>query len=133
MTIDQAKLKKWEEVVQFASDPERLSMLEMVLVKNGTTAKSASEPRSEAKPVLKQWKEGTQIGAIAEAALACEQPFSGYDLADKMRQSGYKFKSDKPGLAVTDVLRNPLRKKGVVRVYRKGHGSEPMLFERILP
>jgi hypothetical protein len=134
MKIDQAKLKKWEEVVQFASDPERLSMLEMVLDKNGTGPNGVpSSARSEPKPVpFKRWKEGTQIGAIADAAMQSEQPFSGYDLAAKMQQSGHKFTVDNPGLRVTDVLRTTLREKGVVRVFRKGRGSEPMLFERVL-
>jgi hypothetical protein len=139
MKIDQMKLQKWQEVVQFASDPERLSMLEMVLVQNGTGA-IVTEVQPQHQPsrpvagtaVLTRWKEGTQIRAIAKAALGCETPFTGYELAAKMQDAGYKFTTDRPGVTVTDVLRGPL-KDVVVRVFKKGQGSEPTHFESFLP
>lgn len=131
MKLNEAKLKKWQAVVEFASDPERLAMLETLVSENGTTGKVQQE-RPE-RPHDKRWKEGTQIAAIVEAALACAEPFSGYQLAAKMQAAGHKFRNpDRAGLAVTDVLRTELKEKGVVRVHKKGQGGAPMLFERVV-
>src|SRR5262249_43558712 len=96
MKLDLAKLdaqiNKLEDIKRIASDPEALALLESVLVKGN--APQAEVPK-KIRP--RTGKEGSQVAAIAEAALATEGPFSGYTLAEKMQEGGYEFKASKPG------------------------------------
>ncbi len=140
MRIDLAKIdsqiRKLEELKRFVSDPETRALLETMVMNgdggNSTSAEPEIPMRAAEQPKSRRFKAGTQIAAIADAAMKYEKPFSGYELATKMKEEGYKFHAERPGVAVTDVIRNSILKTGVIRVYRKGRGSEPMLFERVL-
>src|ERR1035437_4060490 len=141
MSIDvekvDAKIRKLEQLKRLASDlasdPELMSLLETVMV-NGSTSEPAParEPAKEIngrnipKPPADRAVRGAVIGAIKAAAMRCEKPFSGYALAEKMQAEGFAFVSKKPGLAVIECLKS-LQKKGVVRVSRRGIGSNPTL------
>jgi len=144
MKIDLAKIdaqiKRLEEVRRIASDPDLLSLLETVVVTNGVNGTSLHRP-SENPPVgqqqrtdpLSKLQKGTKVHAIAECALKQEKPFSGYDITKIMTEEGYQFPNGKTptGVAVSDVLRLALLKKGIVRIHRAGKGKGPTLFERI--
>lgn len=151
MKIDLAKvesqIKKLEELRRIASDPELLSLLETVMV-NGSTPPAAlpqpilplvSTPAADSAllPPMRSAliapssaRKGQLQAAVRDAVLRTDRPFTGYVLARKMENEGYKFASNRPGIAVIDALR-ALVKKGVVRVYRKGSGSEATIFERV--
>lgn len=125
-----AQMKRLEELRRIASDKELLALLETVVVKNGHQV--ASETPMAKSPAPPRWKEGTVIASIAQAASIMEGPFSGYQLAEKMKSQGFHFNSSKAGVYVSDVLRNTLEKRGAVRIFKKGHGSDPTFYEWVL-
>lgn len=136
-----AQMKKLEQLRRLAADPEMLALLETVMV-NGN-APDTRGPDSEMLAELTQpgpdrasplgtLKEGTMVYAVANAALRHEEPFSGYSLADSMIANGYQFRAGKtkPGLVVADIIRGVLVPKKILRVYRKGKGSDPTTYIR---
>ena len=139
MKIDLAKvdsqIRKLEELRRIASDPELLSLLETVMV-NGATRREppSSNAKGNKKPPTKKEtaKKGEFQAAVREAIMRFDRPFSGYTVARRMEMDGYSFVSSRPGIAVIDALK-ALVKKGVVRVFKQGKGSEATLFERIPP
>jgi hypothetical protein len=136
--IDVAKLdsqiKKLEELRRIASDPELLALLETVMVNGSSPQGPPPQARSTIRtpPPRKKptAKKGEFQAAVRAAIMQFDKPFSGYVVARKMENDGYEFVSSRPGIAVIEALK-ALVKKGVVRVYKNGVGSEPTLFERI--
>jgi hypothetical protein len=133
-----AQIKRLEEVRRIASDPELLSLLETVLVTNGSGAPILplqAAPALSGNGRLERFQEDTTVRAVAEYCLRQEKPFSGYALAELMKANGFKFKEGgktAPGQLVTDICRNALLKRGIVRVWKKGKANQPTLYERIL-
>jgi hypothetical protein len=128
----ESQIRKLEELKRIASDPEMLSLLEGLIVQNGTSGNTRMPLFAPSAPIRESGQKGAVLDAVRQAALKQERAFSGYALARVMISEGYKFTAEKPGLAVTEALRR-LIKKGVVTIYRSGRGSEPTLYERVLP
>jgi hypothetical protein len=153
MKIDLVKvnsqIQKLEELRRIASDPELLALLETVMVKGSNlnppaairdfTAMPQTVPPSPERPSTRPSdganataKKGELQRAVREAirAMDIDKPFSGYLIARRMQNDGYKFASSKPGIAVIDALK-ALVNKGVVKVFMRGGGSQPTLFIRV--
>jgi hypothetical protein len=132
MKIDLSKLdsqiRKLEELRRIASDPEMLALLDTVIVKNGVSPVASSVPAAEPETVRK--RKGEFQSAVRNVIEQYDKPFSGYSIARKMELDGYKFASSRPGIAVIEALK-ALIKKGIVRVFREGAGSEPTLYVRV--
>ncbi|MEO8100825.1 MAG: hypothetical protein ABI811_24225 [Acidobacteriota bacterium] len=150
MKIDLAKvesqIRKLEELRRIASDPELLSLLETVMV-NGASSPIQSPPliqppvkhveaTASIRPFVfgnsRKGKKGVFQSAVRDAIsrIEIDKPFTGYVVARRMLSEGYKFAASKPGIAVIDALKAMI-KKGEVRVFRKGGGSEATLFIRV--
>jgi len=138
MKIDLAKvesqIKKLEELRRIASDPELLSLLETVMVNGSTSLRQSNPPKNTGDGSLPKItnKKGQFQAAVKDAIMRFDKPFSGYMVARKMQVDGYEFASSRPGIAVIDALK-ALVKKGFVRVYKPGGGSEATLFVRVQP
>jgi len=142
MQIDKTKLaaqieaqtRRLEQLKLIASDPELAALLETVMV-NGDNrpvapvVQNIETPRTTVVDVSGPPKKGAQLAAIQSAAISHERPFSGYQLAQYMLSTGYKFQSSVAAQSTIDGLKS-LLKKGVVKVHRKGKGGSPTLYIR---
>ena len=128
----EAQIRRLQELQRIASDPELLALLDTVMVKND--ANTVKPPRMTYVPqqLVDGEKRGSIIHAVREFALKETSSFDAYQIADKMKESGFKFSSDNPSLSVMDALRI-LIKKGHFRVLEKGMAGRPSKFERIPP
>ena len=132
----EAQIRKLEEVRRIASDPELLAMLEQVMVNGASPAPATPTipvvtPEQPTDP-LSAFKTDSLVWNVAKHVLRQNGAFSGYQIASAMQAEGFQFNGRaKPGATVADIIRTVLIKKGRVRVYRRGSGTDPTLYVKL--
>jgi len=132
-----SKIKQLQEIKRLAADPEALSLLESLVVDglNGTSDRKPAlgpEQRKLTNTIPERApRKGTLTQGVKEAIPRMSSRFTLYELTDKMIAEGFAFTAATPSIAVSDVLRTMLKKdNSVIRVYRRGKGATPTMYER---
>ena len=133
-----AQIEKLQSLKKIAADPELLGLLETLMlngngVANGAAPIAVTDQTTAAISPRLRLKQGTVVRAVADNAAMQLENFTAYTLAEEMIREGYHFQGKtKPGVIVGDILRSVLIPKGIVRIVRKGKGSDPAVYRRIL-
>lgn len=137
------QLKKWHALDQLLADEEIYSFLQKHFSSNGHSASRAfdfaaadnkhvaqpEEPSGQKEP----HRRGDFMAAVTSVCeeFAPQASFVAYDVVRKMKDRGFRFNSDNPTIAVTQVLRKLAERNIAVRVIRPGSGRRPTRYQRL--
>lgn len=136
------QLKKWHALDQLLADEEIYSFLQKHFSSNGHVASrafdfAAAENKHAAQPEPRNQNEPRRRGDFMAAVtsvcreLSAQTAFTAWDVERKMKESGFRFNSADPTVAVGQVLRKLAERNAVVRVLRPGSGRRPTRYQRL--
>lgn len=140
-----AEIRQLTELKRMAKNPRMVALMRDLVTRstNGATSETVAIPaqairtRAATRTSPPRKSAGARATApnglskaVAEAVKTIKPHFSNSDLADYMVSQGFVFVSNHPRLAVMAPMEKLLKMK-IVRISKKGQGSQPNLYEYV--
>jgi hypothetical protein len=133
--IDQ-RITKLNQVRELLADPEMLALIKEVVTEDGAEPTASNlppiqlpVPQTPAEPPEPAWNfRGWMTQTAYQCVLKMNQPFTGRELIEKMREAGYTFFGH-PEVSIHTPLKK-LIKENVLEIVEQGAGRHATVYQR---
>jgi hypothetical protein len=134
-TIEQViddEIQQLTDLKRLAKNPKMVELMRRLVAASSNGGEPETPKRTMPAPPSRNL---TKPNGLSDQVLAAvrdlKRNFSSVDVMNHVLQSGFEFVSKNPRSAVVPPLDKMLKKKGIIRIARKGVGNQPALYDYV--